>query len=186
MRDTRSHEHRAAGACALQQRIHAADELPIGGDVDRKHVVPVLRLEVVERRRHAENAGIADQHVEAPVAFVERQREPRDAVGIFHVERHQRGRAAGRLDLVVEFFQPADRARHRHHMGAGLRQLQRDRRANAARGAGDQRDFVGEGFVAVYGLVMPGFMPRIHVFRSSQPFRRGGWHAQVALASYAK
>ena len=33
-------------------------------------------------------------------------------------------RAAGRLDLVVEFFEPADGARDRHDMRAGLRELQ--------------------------------------------------------------
>ena len=70
------------------------------------------------------DAGIADQHVEAAVALGQRQRQPGDAVAVLHIERHQRGRAAGRLDLVVEFFQAADGARHRDDMRAGLRQLQ--------------------------------------------------------------
>ena len=43
----------------------------------------------------AEHAGIADQDVEPAVALVEREREPGDAVRILHIERHQRGRAAG-------------------------------------------------------------------------------------------
>ena len=76
-----------------------------------------------ERRQRPEDAGIADQHVEPAVALVEREREPRDAVAVLHVERHQRGGAAGGLDLVVEFFQPADGARDRHHMRAGLGKL---------------------------------------------------------------
>ena len=102
-------------------------------------------LDMAERGRHAEHAGIADQDVEAAVTFVEREREPGDAVRILHVERHQRCRAALGLDLVIELFQPADRPRHRHHMRAGLRQFERQRRANTARGAGDQRDTVGQG-----------------------------------------
>ena len=88
-----------------------------------------------ERRERTENASIADQHIEPLVAFVEGQCEPRDAVAVFDVERHQCGRAAGCLDLVVEFFEPADRARDRHHMRARLRQLKRSRGADAARGA---------------------------------------------------
>ena len=66
---------------------------------------------------------------------------------ILHVERHQRGARAGRLDLVVELFEAADGARDRDDMGAGLRQFERQRRADAARGAGDEGDLVGEGFV---------------------------------------
>ena len=101
---------------------------------------------MAERRQRSDDAGIADQHVEAAIALVEREREPGDAVGILHIERHQRGGAAGGLDLVVELFQAADRARHRHDMGAGCGEFERERRADAARGAGDERDAVGEGF----------------------------------------
>ena len=78
------------------------------------------------------------------IACVEGEREPGNAVEILHVERHQSGSAAGRLDLVVQFFKPAAGARHRDDVGAGLRQFERNRRANAARGAGDKRDAVGE------------------------------------------
>ena len=100
---------------------------------------------MAERRQRADDAGIADQYVEAPIAFVERQREPRDALAVLDVERHQRGGAARGLDLVIELFQPADGARHRHHMRSRLGELQGQRGANAARGAGHQRDTVGEG-----------------------------------------
>ena len=100
-----------------------------------------------------EHAGIADQHVEPAVALVERQRQPVDAVEVLQVERHQRRRAAGGLDRVVELLQPADGARDRDHMGAGLRQRERERRADAARGAGDERDAVGEGL----GIFTPFF-----------------------------
>ena len=90
-----------------------------------------------------------------PVALVEREREPRDAVAVLHVERHQRGGAAGGLDLVVELLQPADGARDGDDMRAGLRQCERDGRANAARGAGDQRDTVGEGFGSSASAELP-------------------------------
>jgi hypothetical protein len=50
-----------------------------------------------------------------------------------------------------------------------MRALARERdgggAADAARSAGDERDFVGEGFGHLPSLfVMPGFMPGIHVF----------------------
>ena len=88
-----------------------------------KDVVEVLGLDVAERRQRAEDAGIADHHVEPAVALMERQRQPRDAIHVLHVERHQCRRAAGGLDPVVEFFQAADRARHRDDMGAGFGEL---------------------------------------------------------------
>ena len=103
-----------------------------------------------KRRQRAEHAGIADQDVEPLVTLVERERQPRNAVAVLHVQRHQRGRAAGCLDLVVELLEPADGARNGDDMRAGLRQRERQRRANAARGAGDQRDAIGEGFESIW------------------------------------
>ena len=47
--------------------------------------------------------------------------EPVDAGEILEVERHQRGAAALGADRVVKFLEPAGGARHRDHMGAGLR-----------------------------------------------------------------
>ena len=54
--------------------------------------------------------------------------------------------AAGGADRVVELFQPADRARDRDHVRAGLRELECGRHADPARSAGDERDAVGERF----------------------------------------
>ena len=125
---------------------------------------------MAERRQRAENPGIACQHVETAVALIEREREPRDAVAILHIQRHQRGGAAGGLDLVVDLLQPAHRARHGHHVRAGLGELQSERRANAARGAGDQCDTVREGFVG-HSPVMPGLVPGIHAFRFLLPLK---------------
>ncbi len=119
--------------------------MPVGGDVDGDHLVPGFRLDVAERRERPEHAGIADQNVEPLVALVERGAEPHDAVVVLEVERHQRGRAADGADRVVELFQPADRARDRDHMRARARERERGRVADAARGAGDERDLVGEG-----------------------------------------
>jgi hypothetical protein len=55
-------------------------------------------------------------------------------------------------------------------MRAGLGELQSERRANAARGAGDKRDTVGERF-AGHSPVMPSLVPGIHAFRSLQPLK---------------
>ena len=48
-------------------------------------------------------------------------------------------------DRVVELLDPADRARDRDDMGAGARDRDSCRVADAARGAGDERDPVSEG-----------------------------------------
>ena len=54
----RCDEHGAAGVGALEQGIHGADEMPVGGDVDRHHLIPVLRLDVIERRALARDAAL--------------------------------------------------------------------------------------------------------------------------------
>ena len=48
-------------------------------------------------------------------------------------------------DFVVEFFQAPLRPRHGHDMRAGLGERARGGIADAARGAGDEGDAVGEG-----------------------------------------
>ena len=60
---------------------------------------------------------------------------------------HQRRRAALRLDRVVEFLEPADGPGDGDDMGAGLGERQRRGAADAARGAGDDRDAAGRGSV---------------------------------------
>ena len=66
------------------------------------------------------------------------------------------------LDLVVELFQPALRARRRNDMRAGLRQRECRGKTDAARGAGDESDAVSEGlchgggFTGVDGRDKPG------------------------------
>jgi len=101
---------------------------------------------VVERRRHARDRGIADKNIEASVPLVERGGEPVEALVVAHVERHQGRRAAGGPHRIVEFFEAADRACHRDHMGAGAGERDPRRVTDAARGAGDERDAAGERF----------------------------------------
>src|SRR6266536_4523678 len=101
---------------------------------------------MAERRGGTGDAGIADEDVELAMAFVQRSAKAGDAVGIREVERHQRGAAAVVADLVVELFQPALRARHRHDMRAGFGKCARGGIADAARGAGDESDAGGEGW----------------------------------------
>ena len=110
---------------AFKQIGEGADQPPVGGDIDGDDVVPFRRRHVIERRQRAENAGIADQNVETAVAFAQRGGEAVDTGVILQVERHQRRGAAAGADGVVEFFKPADGARHRHDMRAGCRQRQR-------------------------------------------------------------
>ena len=77
---------------------------------------------------------------------MQRSAKPGDALEVGEVERHQRGAAAILSDFVVEFFQAALRARHCHDMRAGLGQRDRGGIADAAGGAGDKSDAVGEWF----------------------------------------
>ena len=159
----------STGLRTLQKDIHAADQLPVGGDIDRNEIVPVFWLHMTERRKWAQNSRIADQNIEALVSFVERQREARNAVAVLDVKRHQCGRTASRPDLVVELFEAADRAGYRNHMRASLRERKRGCGTDATRGAGDQRDAVGKGLGVIgHSRVRPRQVPGIHVFCSVQ------------------
>src|SRR5579863_5649541 len=100
---------------------------------------------MAERRRGAGDAGIADENIELAVTLVQGCAEPRDAVKIGQAERYQRRLAAILSYLVVEFFQPALGARDRNNVRAGLRECACRGIADAARGAGDESDTVGEG-----------------------------------------
>ena len=66
-------ENRPSGGRALEQGVHGADQMPVGGDIDRHDLVPVLRLDVIERRALSHHPGIADQDVEPLITFIERR-----------------------------------------------------------------------------------------------------------------
>src|SRR5580704_5222396 len=126
-----------------------------------------------ERRGGAGDTGIADENVELAVTFMQRGAEPRDAVEIGEVERHQCRGATLLADLVVEFLEPGLRARHRHDMRPSLGQRTRGGIADTARGAGDESDPGGEGeghWSSSGGNkhgVIRGLDPRIHLLRKT-------------------
>src|SRR3954464_14388981 len=101
---------------------------------------------MAERRGGAGDAGIADENVDLAVALMQRRAQPRDAVEIGEIERHQRSAAAALADLVVELLKAALRARDGHDMRGGAGQRSGRGIADAAGGAGDEGDTGGEGF----------------------------------------
>ncbi len=101
---------------------------------------------MVDRRKRSQNAGVGDKDIEPAIALAHRGGEPVDTGIVFQVERHQGGSAAGGANGVVELFQAADGAGDRNDVRAGLGERERSRVPDAARGAGDQSDAVGEGF----------------------------------------
>jgi len=76
---------------------------------------------------------------------MQRKREPIDAVIVLEIEGDERCRAAERLDGVVELFEPADGARNGDDVRAGSGKRKRSCIANAAGGAGDERNPIREG-----------------------------------------
>ena len=99
---------------------------------------------MVQRRQDAEHAGVADEGVEPAPASIERLAQSVDRRMVAQIERHERGRVlhagAERANLVVELLERALGARQRDDMGAGAREGDRRRAANAAGGAGHQND----------------------------------------------
>ena len=67
-----------------------------------------------------------------------------DGLEITQVHRHQSGGAAGFLDLIVGFFQTAHGAGDTDHMRTGSPERDGGGAADAARGAGDERDAILE------------------------------------------
>jgi len=127
-----------------QQRVHRPDQPPIGGQVEADDLAPQRRVDMAERREHAELAGIADQDVEPAIALVKRGGQLIDLDEIAQVEGHQRRAAAGGTDPVVGLFEATDRAAGQDEMGALAGEPLCHRRTKAAGGAGDQRDLAGE------------------------------------------
>ena len=101
---------------------------------------------MAERRSRSQHAGVADQHVELAIAFVQRRSKPRQAFEVGEIERHQRRAAAVFLDRIVQLLKAADGARDRHNVRAVTRQRFRNGAADAARGASDKSNAGGEEF----------------------------------------
>ena len=99
---------------------------------------------MTERRALAGNAGIADQDVEPVMPFIECLGEAVDARIISYIERHQRRRRAGGAHRIVKFFERTLGAPGGDDVRAGPGQRDGQRAADAARGAGDERDVIGE------------------------------------------
>ena len=99
---------------------------------------------MAERRKGAEFGRVADEDVEPPVTLVERRRQLVDLDELAQIDRHQSGAAAGGMDPVVDFFEAARGARRQYDMRPFAGKPLGDGGADAARGAGDQRDLAGE------------------------------------------
>src|SRR5262249_26218062 len=99
---------------------------------------------MAERGEDAELGGIADEDVEAAVTGEQLCGALVDLDESGQVDRNERGAAAGDSDAVVELLEPAHRARREDDMGSLGGKAPGDCSADAARGAGDQRDIAGK------------------------------------------
>ena len=110
----------------------------------------MLGVDMVQRRQRAEHAGVADENVETAPAPKQRLAEPIDRRMIPEIAGDQGRRVFGAgargADFVVEFLERALRARESDDMRALGRQGQRHGAADAARGAGDERNAGSESF----------------------------------------
>ena len=93
-----------------------------------------------DTRDPAQAAAVTDEYIEPSIALVERRAKPIQGGIVAEVERSECGRAAGGAHCVVKLLKSADGPRQSHHMRAAARKQQGGRVADAARGAGDERD----------------------------------------------
>ena len=73
-----------------QQRVEGADQPPVGGDIDGEDLIPLFRLDVMERRQRPKRAGGADQDVKTPPAPVQGLAEPVDRGQVAEIARDER------------------------------------------------------------------------------------------------
>ncbi len=133
--------------------MHGADQALVGVHIDLEYLLPQVGRELVQRRHAAEDAGIAHHDVDTAETLIQRRGQAVDQLGLFQIQRHQRGAAALCLDLVVQFLQRAGGAGHADHMGTLGGIAFGDGGTDAAAGAGDQRDAVlqAHGYSRVVG-----------------------------------
>ncbi len=98
----------------------------------------------MQRRQRPERAGGADENVETAPAAKQGLAQPIDRGVIAKIAGDQRGRAflarPQGADRVVELFERALGSRQGDDVRPGSRKREGDGSANAARGAGHQRD----------------------------------------------
>ena len=109
-----------------EQRIERPNEAPVSGHVDRHHVVPCLRIKLMQGRQQAQNAGIADKDVKPAPTAIERFAQPVDGGEVAQIHGNQGRRLRlfrpERSNFVVEFLEAALGAGQRHDMRARLGQ----------------------------------------------------------------
>src|SRR6516165_9954439 len=99
---------------------------------------------MAERREDAEFGGVANEDVQPTPAVEQPRCELVDLDEVAQVDGDERSGAAGTADGVVDLFEATDRSGGKHDMSALAREALGDGRADAPRGAGDQRDLTGE------------------------------------------
>jgi len=98
----------------------------------------------MERRLVLGDARIVDHHGRNAQSFGSFGKRAFDASLLGDVHRHGYGAAAALFDLGGHRFCLLGAARSQRHPGAGRRQRAREMTSESARGAGDERDLVGE------------------------------------------
>ena len=130
-------EHRAA--VAFEQGRNVGHQVGHRVEIDRHRFLPVLGIQMIGRRQGTGMHRRMHPERDLPPAVMHRPAELRHRVSLGDVHRRERGSAALFLDAVVQFFQPAHRARDSDdvmRVGQCLCQC----KAKTARGAGNQRE----------------------------------------------
>ena len=97
-----------------------------------------------DRGQRAEHRGVEDEDVERVPALGDRRRELADRFAVGEVERRDGRAAAGVVDALLDLLERAGGAGDQDDMGAGRGERFGGRRADAAAGAGDERELAGE------------------------------------------
>ena len=134
----RQEDHRPASARDQARRQRASER-------DRRAVVDLgdgdLRRGVlIEERTIGAEARVRDQHADLDAGGIGGGDRARRAVALAEVLAHRvDGDAVGRLELARKLFEPIGATRHQDEVEAGARQPSRERFADPAGGAGDER-----------------------------------------------
>src|SRR5262249_11915821 len=138
------HEDRATGVAGSQQRIQAANQPPVGRQIEIDDLGPVAGRDVADGGQSAEHGGIGDEDVDLAEALEERLSEAVDGIKARQIERHEGCGAPEAAYFVIDLFEAAHGARHKDELSTFGGEALRDRSAEAARGACDDRNAARE------------------------------------------
>ena len=157
--------HDARIVAGPQHGVERRDQRLGRSDVEGQQARKFLGVDRLHRRERPQGRRVQHQNVKRGPAPTDRLRQAADAFPVDEVERRDGGAAARGMDALLHFLQSAGGAGGQDDMRAASCQCFGRRCADAAAGAGHQREFAGEGKIGHGTPAMPAARRAHYVWR---------------------